>query len=304
MAMNMQNAGAEPALARGDAAAAKGDFAGAVAAYREALKHDGRSVDACRKLLGLFRDSRHAAPGLEVAQRLLALEPRSVYARAAVADMLEMGGRLDEAYAMAAPPVNAGQRDPYLVTVFGRICGRMEPPRDEGIAPLGQVVAHASVQPRARVKALWALVHSLDALGRYDEAFARAQELKAFEKSSGLARPPANWSGIDASIACRAPRTARRCRSSSSACCARAPRSPSRSSPRTRTCTARASWPTSRASRCARSRQDSPTPPASTRSTRRRSTRSPKSTSRGCARRRRRRSAWSTRCRPTSSTSA
>jgi tetratricopeptide (TPR) repeat protein len=200
MAMNMQNAGAEPALARGDAAAAKGDFAGAVAAYREALKHDERSVAAYRKLIGLFRDSRHGAHGLEAAQRLLALEPRSVYARAAVADMLEMLGRLDEAYAMAAPAVNAGQRDAYLITVFGRICGRMEPPRDEAIEPLGRVAADAKLAPRTRVKALWALVHSLDALGRYAESFARAQELKALEKRSGISRPMPNWKGIDAAV--------------------------------------------------------------------------------------------------------
>src|SRR4051794_36481982 len=98
MATNLQNAGGGSALARGDAFAAKGDLARAVAAYREALAHDALAAAACRKLLGVYRETRNAAQGLEVARRLLALEPRGALAIASVADMLEMAGKLDEAY--------------------------------------------------------------------------------------------------------------------------------------------------------------------------------------------------------------
>src|SRR5262245_50820676 len=168
-------------IARGDALVAKHDSRAALKAYREALAADPRSAPACRRLVRLYGDARLFADGLKAARRLAELEPGSVYAAAAEGEMLEGLGRLEEAYAVIAPRVRAGERDNYLVNVYGRICERMEPPRDEAVALLRGLAADRKVEPRRRVKALWTLVHTLDALERYDEAFAHAQELKALE---------------------------------------------------------------------------------------------------------------------------
>ena len=192
--------GVQAQIERGDALAAQRKPAAALKAYRAALDADPRSALACRRIVQVCSEARLPEQGLEAARRLLELEPQSVFAAAAEGDLLEGLGRLEEAYARLAPRVRAGERDPYLVSVYGRVCERIEPTRDEAVPLLRALAADAAVPPRRRVRALWTLVHTLDALGRYDEAFAHAQELKALEAREGIGRPPSNRARIDAAI--------------------------------------------------------------------------------------------------------
>lgn len=192
-------------LAQGDARAKKGDLGGALAAYRRALATDARSPEACRRLASLYAQLRLPAEGLEVSCRLLELQPSDRFAAVSKADMLESLGRVDEAYATLKPLIGPEERDPHAATVFARVCERLDPPRDEALPLMARLAADSSAAPRARVKALWSLVHTLDALGRYDEAFARALELKALEASAGIARPPQARERLDAAIAAYTP---------------------------------------------------------------------------------------------------
>jgi tetratricopeptide (TPR) repeat protein len=190
----------EKCLALGEALAARGDRAGAAEAYQQALAADAGSILACRKLAVLYAELGRIPEALEMSRRLLRAQPADAFARAHAASMLEGLGRLEEAYELVAPLVRAGNADAFAVTTYGRICQRLEPPRDEALPLLERFAADPGVPARRRVKLLWVLVHSYDALGRYDEAFARARTLKALECSASIARPPVPQAEIDAAI--------------------------------------------------------------------------------------------------------
>src|SRR5690349_16636692 len=187
-------------LAKGDALAKKGDIGGALAAYRRLLAADPRSAEACRRIALVCAQLRLPAEGLQAANRLLELKPRDRFASVSKAEMLESLGRVDEAYAQIKPLVGREERDPHAVTVFARVCERLDPPRDEALPFAARLAADGKVAPKVRVKALWSMVHTLDALERYDEAFARALELKALEASAGIGRPPQARERLDVAI--------------------------------------------------------------------------------------------------------
>jgi tetratricopeptide (TPR) repeat protein len=187
-------------VARGDSLVAQGDQLGAAEAYRRALELDRGSALACRKLAVLYAELGRVSEALEMSRRLLALEPHSVFARAHAASMLEGLGRVDEAYELIAPVVRAGATDPYAATAYGRICQRLEPPRDEALPILERLAADTALPARRRVKLLSVLAHSYDTFDRFDEAFATLQTLKALERAAGIGRPPVPVAAIDAAI--------------------------------------------------------------------------------------------------------
>ncbi len=172
----------------------------AAASFERSLAIDRESLPVLRALVELYGGLNRPADCLAMCERILERAPDDVRAKTARAAMLEALGRAQEAFEALRPLLEAGNRDPYVVTIYGKVCERLDPPREDAVALLRAVADDERIAPKRRVKALWALVHLCDALGRYDEAFAHAQALKAIERGFGIGKSGALRGHVDAAI--------------------------------------------------------------------------------------------------------
>lgn len=192
-------------IAMGDLLHEREDRESAVAAYRKALAVDDRSIPAYRKLAKVYGELNRPADSLEMCRRILALEPNDIPATATKASMLEALGQLDAAYDTILPLIQRGIRDAFVVTTYGRICQRLEPPRAEALPLVEEVANDEHLAADRRVKAMWVLVHLHDALGHYEDAFAWAERLKALEVAAGIDHRPSGEHRLQQAIAAYTP---------------------------------------------------------------------------------------------------
>jgi tetratricopeptide (TPR) repeat protein len=206
---------AAAALKAGAARYEESDADGAIAAWREAIAADAACVPAHLNIARVLEDrgalhealaeycrARELAPdtiqalagiaricagqgrfeeALAACERIIAGGDDDGWAAGTKAWILERQGKVLDAYELLLPLVRGGDAGVHVASVFAQVCERLDPPSAEAVAVLEAVLGRPGLADADRRQALWALARLLDALGRFDEAFARLEEAKRLE---------------------------------------------------------------------------------------------------------------------------
>ncbi len=153
----------------------------AIASYREVLAIDPRAAAAYHGLIRIYTELGRPEELIDACRALTEIAPDDPFAAGNWAAALERQGRSSEAYDLIAP---FARRRPALAGIaitFAQICRHLDPPREEALAPLVEVLARSDLPVSERKEALWTLAGLCDALGRAQEAFGYLEQVKALE---------------------------------------------------------------------------------------------------------------------------
>jgi tetratricopeptide (TPR) repeat protein len=140
----------------------------------------------------VLRDLERARADEAAFDRALALAPGLRPAVVGKAQARSDRGDHEGAFRLLEPLVAPGARgaprapdanDPRAACTFAQAARNLKRP-EAGVMPLERVLARRDLHPKQRRLAAFELGHVLDALGRYDDAFAQ------FERANALATPP------------------------------------------------------------------------------------------------------------------
>ncbi len=162
-----------------------------LAALGAALTRAGRPADALPHLekslkrrpvhpptiLDLANAHRHLGrtdEALDLLDRALMYDPGSAAALSGKANLLQTVGRHAEALDALAPHARKPGADPRIITVFASLTRQLGDP-EEARAALDDLLARPGLPDALARAASFEMGHTLDALGRYDEAFAHFQ---------------------------------------------------------------------------------------------------------------------------------
>jgi tetratricopeptide (TPR) repeat protein len=151
----------------------------AITAYRKALDLRPDAVPAYRDLGKIHAERGELDIALEYIEKLLAIVPRDSKGTAVKSAVLERKGKTKEAYELILPLIRGGNRENYVVTGFGRICQRLDPPDGEAIPLLQQQLERPDLSLDDRKETLWTLIGLCDALQHYAQAFDYLEQVKA-----------------------------------------------------------------------------------------------------------------------------
>ncbi len=128
-----------------------------------------------------------------VFDRALAIAPGSLAVIAAKADLLRIRGKYDEAMALIDPHTDDAERSPQLMFVYLRLAPKVG--RAEQVIEAGaRSIENSGLTAVAKMRALFALGHVYDTLGRCEEAF------ECYRRGNGLAPVTFNPQGHAAAV--------------------------------------------------------------------------------------------------------
>jgi tetratricopeptide (TPR) repeat protein len=208
-----------------------GELAAAETCFRQALQSRPNDADASRLLAGILRDQGKFAEAVECNRRMIDKCPQSAewhynlglvledqgkldealdcyqtslrlkpdFRRAQVAEaaILEKKGDIQRAYDIVRPLVDAEDADAKTVLLFATLC-RQRGDRDLAVTHLDQLLERENLSVRWRTMAHTQLGEALDALGRFDDAFAHFRQANRLKP--GRFDAPQHTQTIDATI--------------------------------------------------------------------------------------------------------
>lgn len=160
---------------RGNVLSSMGRVEEALSTYERALELNPDNVEA-RYNSGLMLELQGRLEDAYLAcSHVLESIPDDEPARALQIEIRRRQGRYDEAITLLEPLVNAGIKHPQIAETFIRLCNRMN--RCEEAIDISRDVCQSTGHARQDLMCLYfATGHTLDRLGRFDEAFAHFEE--------------------------------------------------------------------------------------------------------------------------------